>query len=157
VPFKFLLVFVIFYCCAGWGYIVAFTKVLIIYQTYHTWTHPLHHSLLFPSPISGTVPTSIIFLFTYTCTQYLHHIHPPTLFPHITLPLVPTSLHHRRQYMFCSPILWFCKRKKWHFDTYAVSFPVALPCIYDYNTNRFIPSIFLLSSLVPFLWWFQQV
>jgi hypothetical protein len=23
------------YCCAGWGYIVAFTKVLIIYQIYH--------------------------------------------------------------------------------------------------------------------------
>jgi hypothetical protein len=25
------------YCCAGWRYIVAFTKVLTIYQVYHTW------------------------------------------------------------------------------------------------------------------------
>jgi hypothetical protein len=23
------------YCCAGWGYIVAFTNVLTIYQIYH--------------------------------------------------------------------------------------------------------------------------
>jgi hypothetical protein len=27
----------LFYCCcAGWGYIVAFTKVLTMYQIYHT-------------------------------------------------------------------------------------------------------------------------
>jgi hypothetical protein len=25
---------------------VAFTKVLIVYQIYHTWIHPLHHSPL---------------------------------------------------------------------------------------------------------------
>jgi hypothetical protein len=25
-----------FYCCAGWGYIVAFTKVLTMYQIYHS-------------------------------------------------------------------------------------------------------------------------
>jgi hypothetical protein len=24
------------YCCAGWGYIVAFIKVLTMYQIYHT-------------------------------------------------------------------------------------------------------------------------
>jgi hypothetical protein len=24
------------YCCAGWGYIVAFPKVFTIYQIYHT-------------------------------------------------------------------------------------------------------------------------
>jgi hypothetical protein len=29
-----------------WGYIVAFMKVLTIYQIYHTWIHPLHHSPL---------------------------------------------------------------------------------------------------------------
>jgi hypothetical protein len=26
----------LFYCCAGQGYIMAFTKVLILYQIYHT-------------------------------------------------------------------------------------------------------------------------
>jgi hypothetical protein len=33
----------------------------------------------------------------------------------------------------------------WHFHVY----------IY-YNPNWFISTIFLLSTLVPFLWWFQQ-
>jgi hypothetical protein len=32
------------------GYTVAFTKVLAIYQTYHTSIHPLKHSLLSPPP-----------------------------------------------------------------------------------------------------------
>jgi hypothetical protein len=35
---------------------------------------------------------------------------------------------------------------------------VTFSCIYIYcNPNWFIPSIFLLSSLVPFLYWFQNV
>jgi hypothetical protein len=34
----------LFYCCTGWGYTVSFTNVLTIYQIYHTWIHPLHHS-----------------------------------------------------------------------------------------------------------------
>jgi hypothetical protein len=33
----------------------------------------------------------------------------------------------------------------WHFHVYTY-----------YNPNWFIPSIFLLSTLVPFLRWFQQ-
>jgi hypothetical protein len=37
-----------FYCGAGWGYIVAFTKVLAMYQIYHTWIDPLHCSLSSP-------------------------------------------------------------------------------------------------------------
>jgi hypothetical protein len=32
----------------------------------------------------------------------------------------------------------------WHFHVYMY-----------YNPNWFIPSIFLISTLVPFLWWFQ--
>jgi hypothetical protein len=31
------------------------------------------------------------------------------------------------------------------------SFTVTFPCVYVYNPNWFIPSIFLLSTLVPFL------
>jgi hypothetical protein len=34
------------------GYIVAFTKVLTIYQIYHTWIYPLHHFPSSPSPHS---------------------------------------------------------------------------------------------------------
>jgi hypothetical protein len=37
------------YCFAGWRNIVAFTKVLTMYQIYHTWIHPLHHAPLPPS------------------------------------------------------------------------------------------------------------
>jgi hypothetical protein len=84
----------IFYYCSGWGYTVAFTKVLKIY---HTWIHRLHSSPLFPPPpIHGIVSTGIIFPFTYMCTkpkknterkkeqymytQYLHYIRPPMLY-----------------------------------------------------------------------------
>jgi hypothetical protein len=37
-----------FNCCPGWGYIVAFAKVLTLYQIYHTGIHPLHCSPLCP-------------------------------------------------------------------------------------------------------------
>jgi hypothetical protein len=47
--------------------------------------------LLYPHPFSGIVSTGIIFPFTFMCTQYLHHIHPPTPFPNLLpLPLVST-------------------------------------------------------------------
>jgi hypothetical protein len=39
--------FFFFNYCAEWGYIVAFTEVLIIYQICHIWIYPLHHSPLF--------------------------------------------------------------------------------------------------------------
>jgi hypothetical protein len=88
------------------------------------------------------------------CTQYLHRIHPPTPFPYIHphFPLVPT--HTDRT---CSALM-FSKKKKmtllfmtaiqgvslWHFHVYMY-----------YNPIWFI-SIFLLFTLVPFLWWFQH-
>jgi hypothetical protein len=34
------------FCCAGLGYIVAFTKGLTMCQIYHSWMHFLHHSSL---------------------------------------------------------------------------------------------------------------
>jgi hypothetical protein len=37
--------FFYYYCCAGRGYIVVFTKVLTMCQIYHTWFQPLHCSL----------------------------------------------------------------------------------------------------------------
>jgi hypothetical protein len=38
---KYYLFWYSFFLC--WGFIVAFTKVLTLYQKYHTWIHPLHH------------------------------------------------------------------------------------------------------------------
>jgi hypothetical protein len=87
-------------------YIVAFTKVLTIY---HTWIQPLHHSPLFPcSPISGMVSTSIIFQFTYICTQYLHYIHPLTTFNQIFTPPTGTKSLERT----CSTFLFYLVKKK---------------------------------------------
>jgi hypothetical protein len=48
----FLLLLLLLLLC--WGYIVAFTKVLTIYQIYHTWIHPLPSFSLFslaPIPV----------------------------------------------------------------------------------------------------------
>jgi hypothetical protein len=41
------------------------------------------------------------------CTQYYHHIHPPTPFPYILpIPLMPTP----RQDLFYLPVLHFWKK-----------------------------------------------
>jgi hypothetical protein len=64
--------FIYFYCCSGWGGIVAFTKFLKMYQIYHTLIQPLHHSPLSSfSPILGIVSAGIIFAFISMYTQYL--------------------------------------------------------------------------------------
>jgi hypothetical protein len=45
--------------------------------------------LLLSPQIPGTVSIGIIFAFTYMCTHYLYHIHPPIPFPaFFPLPLV---------------------------------------------------------------------
>jgi hypothetical protein len=44
-------------------------------------------------------------------TQYSHHIHPPSTFPHIFLH--PTAINTpSRKDMFYSPVLCFCIRKE---------------------------------------------
>jgi hypothetical protein len=81
------LIILTFLLCSGWGYIVAFTKVLTVYSIYHTWIHHLHHSpLSFLDPIAGTISTDTIFPFTHMFTQYLHYIHLS-----MTFPLLPNS------------------------------------------------------------------
>jgi hypothetical protein len=120
----------IFYYCAGWRYVVALIKVLTIYQIYHTCIHPLHHSPL-STPIPGTVSTDIIFVSTYMCTQYLHHIHPPT--PFHLLPPIGTNPTLGRT---CSALLFsdFLKEKNdifaWDKGSYTGRFFVIFPCIY---------------------------
>jgi hypothetical protein len=90
--------FLHFYC-AGWGYIVAFTKVLTIYQIYNIWTHPIHCSHLPPPPPNlRIVSVGIIFAFTYMYTQFLYHIHPPTPFPQHLPPRTGTKFLLDRTY-----------------------------------------------------------
>jgi hypothetical protein len=100
--FRCTFFFFLFFYCAGWGYTVAFTKVLTVYQIYHTWIYLLHHSPLSPFPtIPGIVSKGIIFPFIYICTQYLHYIHPSTPFPYLFPPPTGTNSPGRA----CSPIL----------------------------------------------------
>jgi hypothetical protein len=89
----------------------------------------------------------------------LHYAHPPTLFPHLFH--TPTST--KRLGRTCSVLLFydFVEEEKRHFCLFKIAMQgVSLwhfhVCMY-YNLNWFISSIFLLSPLVPFLTWFQQV
>jgi hypothetical protein len=140
------------YCCAGWGYIVAFIKALIIYQIYHIWIHLLHHSSLFPPfPIPKIVAIIILFHF-YTCAHSIVLYSPSQT---ISPPLPPSHWYQHHPLL-----LDFVKEQKRDFYLFKITiqgvplwhFHVHMYC----STNWFI-SIFLLSSLVPFLWWFQEV
>jgi hypothetical protein len=106
--FLFFLFTYFFYCCSGWGYIVAFTKDITMYQLYHTWVHLLHYFPLYLTlPIPGIVSTGSIFPITYMCAQYLHYIHLYTPFHHLFA--CPTVLTHTLAagsvLPSCSPIL----------------------------------------------------
>jgi hypothetical protein len=157
------------YCCSWWGYIVAFTKVLTMYQLYHTWIHHFHHSPSSPFPIHGIV-TIVIIAFTYRCTHFLHHIHPSTLFPHhLFLPAganpPPQEGPVSPSY---SPLLQERKDKKknmtflfvWYKVSHTGSFPVVFPglCLmvvsaslrflYSFLYREYITHIQVLSFLL---------
>jgi hypothetical protein len=133
------------------GCIVAFTKVLKIY---HSWIHSLHHSPLSLLPYSWKSFNR--FHFSIFIHEYL--IFPPysasntfSLYP------PPPTDTNSRQDLFCLPVLVL--KKKILFVKIAMQ-GVSLRHFHVYmyyNPNWLIPSIFLLSILVPFLWWFQQV
>jgi hypothetical protein len=90
------------------------------------------------------------------CTQCLHNIHPPTPFPHLLSTVL--TLPGRT----CSTLLFsgFVKEKeKVTFVLKIATQGVSLRHFHEYmyySLNWFIFSIFLLSTLVPFLC-FQQV
>jgi hypothetical protein len=147
--FSFLSFFPFFsflYCCTGQGYIEALAKVLTMYQIYHTWIHPLHHSLSSPLPNSQNSFNNSHFS-TYIHV-YLHYIHTVCiLLPHFPITSALTSANLPPQNVFCSPILWFCRRKKikdekknmafllvWHKDDFKRSFRAYM----YYNPNWFI-------------------
>jgi hypothetical protein len=126
--------------CFSWlGYIVHLQKFLQSIKYIITGFIP-SPALLY-SPIPGIISTGIIFAFTYMCTQYLHHIHPPMFCPHI----IPTSdwyQHSPPPSMTWSALLFsdFVEEKKkdkkitqlllWNKDSYTGNFHVIFPCIY---------------------------
>jgi hypothetical protein len=75
-----------FYCCAGWAYILAFTKILTMYQIYGTWIHPLLCLHLFP--LIPEIGSTGVILYLHT---FVHNIYTLFTFIHsfpITSPLL---------------------------------------------------------------------
>jgi hypothetical protein len=99
---------------------------------------------MFPPPVPRIVSTGLIFPFSYMST-YFHHIHllHPFLMspahtgtnPQTGLVLPSCPLFWRKTFLFKVAVQWV---SLWHFRVYVY-----------YNPNWFIPSIFLLSTLVP--------
>jgi hypothetical protein len=102
---------------------------------YHTWIHLLHHSPL-PHPFLEQfqqVPFLCFHIGVHSFTPYSSSYPFPQHLPH------PIGTKPPRQDLFCSTILWFCRRKekKWHLGlflikvaSYVGSFLLILPCIY---------------------------
>jgi hypothetical protein len=105
--------FILFFlwCCAGWGYIVAFTQVVTMYQIYHTWIHLLNHSPSFP-PLPHLDSWSNfnryrfcidLHVYTFSCTIFIllllftntspaHCCQPSPLLGPLLFSLAPNSL-----------------------------------------------------------------
>jgi hypothetical protein len=99
----FVYIFLFLLLCLG--YIAAFTKVLTIYQIYHTWICPLHHFPLSPPLHSWNSFNRSHFSLTFMCTQQLHCTHPPTPFPHFLPYPTGTNPKDRICSARCSPKL----------------------------------------------------
>jgi hypothetical protein len=140
-----MILFILFYSCARWWYTVTFTKVLTIYQIYHTWIYPFHHF-----PLSS--PHSWM---SFNSNHFTIYIHVYTVFVPYS-PLPPSSTSHWyppcRQDVFCPPVFQFCKRKKvtllFVYDSYTGSLIVTFPYIYN-NPNWFTSFIFFFLPLSP--------
>jgi hypothetical protein len=126
---------------------VTFTKVLTMY---HSWIYPWTFSL--SSPHTPSLPflevsTGLIFPFTYMWYSICTVFTLPCPFPHHS---PPTDTNTQMGSVLPSLFSIFVKM-----TFLSVSFPHVRACVYCIP-NWFI-SIFFLSTLVPFLWWFQQV
>jgi hypothetical protein len=144
-----------------------------MYQLYHTWIHPLHHSPLpLLPPIHEIVSRGIIFCIYMYVYNFLACIHPPIPFPTTSpLPMVPTIPS------WAGPLLssYFLisqkrkekrvkkKRKTWHFCLFEIKVAIQGASLWYfhiymcYTPNWFISSNFLHSALLTFLQWFQLV
>jgi hypothetical protein len=108
-----------------WAYVVAFTKVFTIYQIYHAWIHPIHHSPLSPLFHSwNSFSRSHFSVYTHAYTLFAPNSPSYTLSQTLPLPL-PWVL---------SAVLWFCKSKKkkkglFFWNSYKGIFLVIFPCM----------------------------
>jgi hypothetical protein len=110
---KICVIFFFLYCCAGYRYIVAFTKVCTMCQLYHTWIHPFPSLPLSPLPwFMDQFQQVIIFAFTCMCTHFFHHTHSPTPFPHLHCanPTPPSPTPPEKLWPL---VLRFVEDKRW--------------------------------------------
>jgi hypothetical protein len=97
-------------------------------------------------PLPAVVSTALTFPFSY-----FHHMHPYVLSS-------PTGTNPRHD-LFCPPALHFGKKRQFCLIKTAIQ-GVSLWQFHVnmyHKPNWFIPSNIFLSTLVSFLWWFQQV
>jgi hypothetical protein len=93
---------IMFLLCAGWGYTVAFTSVLTIYQIYDTWIHPLHHSPLSSLPHSWNSFNRFHFpIYTHVYTIFTLYSHSHAFYPTLIPPPTGTNTPDRT----CSTLL----------------------------------------------------
>jgi hypothetical protein len=118
--------FFFFYCCVGWGYIVAFTKVLKTHQIYCMWMHPPPSvSLIIPSPhfwISLKIwyHFSIYIHVNSIFAPYLPSTVSPSPYPSYCIN-APTPSKTGHVLPSCSLILNKKKRRKWHFWLFKIA------------------------------------
>jgi hypothetical protein len=114
----------------------------------------------FPLASLSRIPGIVSFFHLHACVHSICTIF-ILLHPFSTSschPEIPPS-----QDRTCSTLLFSdsVKEKKWYFCLLKIAIQgVYLWCFHAcmyYNLNWLISSIFLPSTLVPFLWWFQQV
>jgi hypothetical protein len=109
------------------SHIVEFTEVLI-YQICHT-MYQINHTWFYPPPTLSFIPPPAPswnsfrnFSFTYMCTQYLHYIHLPTLFPCLLPPHNWYQPHPSTQDLFHpSSVFQLWEGKNWHFHSFKIS------------------------------------
>jgi hypothetical protein len=95
----------IFYCCAWWGYIVAFIEVLTLYQIYHTWIHPLYHSPLSPTSNSWNSFNRYHFSIYVLVHIIFAYFNPSTPFPHFLPPSTGTECHWQNMFKWLAMTL----------------------------------------------------
>jgi hypothetical protein len=149
--YSFIYFYYFYYGCTGdtlW-HLQKFLKYIIVKLT------PPHHSPLCPLPhYWNSFNRPHFSIYSYVFVVFPPHSPSHTL---CWYPPPPVSNNFPDCFAF---LFFFCTKNKKTFlfkiATQGVSLWQFHVYMY-YNLNWFFLSIFLLSTLVPFLWWFQQV
>jgi hypothetical protein len=128
---------------AGWGYIVAFTKLLKIYQIYHNWILSFHHSLLFIPPFLEKFQ-QVSFFYLHMC---VHHF--CTMFtlpcPFPTSSSLPTDRTHSALLLFYILEFLFLSLLWWYWGVNPDLYAWVLYCLSHASNSHFSFDYFFLN------------